>query len=124
MGQKSRGQHLELVIWSLWHPTAPWGSLWEERRRGIKLAAMRDPQWQRHQGCPPRSPPQACWFRKARSAVTSYLTPQRPRQPQLVHATGPATSGGNDLRATICGGQTLAAWGKVGAGLPMQSLLP
>lgn len=59
MGQKSRGQHLELVIWSLWHPTAPWGSLWEERRRGIKLAAMRDPQWQRHQGCPPRSPPQA-----------------------------------------------------------------
>lgn len=86
MGQKSRGQHLELVIWSLWHPTAPWGSLWEERRL---VGSKRHCQWERHQGCPPRSPPQASWLRKARSCITRYLTPRRPRQSQLVRRCRP-----------------------------------
>lgn len=115
MGQKSRGRHLELVICPLGLPLGGEVSSQQQREtingKGIRAAH-------------PAAHPRPSWLRKARSAVTRYLTPRRPRQPQLVHATGPATSGGNDLRATICRRQTCAAWGKVGAGLPMQSLIP
>ena len=85
MGQKSRGWHLELVICPLRLPLGGEASSQQQREtangKGIRAAH-------------PAAHPRPSWLRKARSAITRYLTPRRPRQPQLVHATGPATSGG------------------------------